>query len=183
MNTFLANPTATRMSFAICALMTLSVVANANAQAIITPIPVIAIFPQNDKFTFEIARVVHSALSGKSNPGFELMDQSHVEGLVMHPCLCVGWSNYPSEEHTDSLPGFDRVQGAIMLRSSVYLALVADTAGGEWFVDLRMRDVRKVGTERSLGRLRFTNTREIGQHFAKLITTDTAFVRLTSAKQ
>lgn len=161
-----------------------SCVAIANAQTTDTTIPLVAVIPQNDKFTFEIERVINKELYNKAKGGFQLLDQGRIENIVMYPCLCDGFkTNYPGVQHQDSANKSDQVLAAVIMRSAIYIALRADSADGAWHVNLIMGETRRSHDERLLARARFTKTEEIGEQFAKAVMSDTLFVRLTAPRR
>lgn len=164
------------------ALFSIAISTVGAAQSTAAPALQIAIWPQHDVFTFEIGRALHAELSKRTNVGFELINQRRVEQFVNIPCICdSAFPNDPSALHGEPWSVSDRKQGAIILRSSVYFALVADSAGGEWYVDLRVSDTRKRLGERSLGRSRYVDTKQIVARMTELIGADQEFNYVTAA--
>lgn len=132
--------------------------------------PVVAIVPQYDQFTFDIARALHKKLSERTNSGFRLADQRRVEDFVIRPCICDGYfPEYPQVLHNDTLPLVTRDYAGGIAGANAYFALVVTNDSGARMIGVRFGQARILSRELSLGRIRHANTKQTVRDLLKLI--------------
>lgn len=142
--------------------------------------PYLAIIPQRDLYTIEIARVLNERFTRTKSTKFFVVPQVQVEELLRRVAPDENPLDTVLPLHSKTVRSRDQRELAYAVRSTSYVMLETDSLDNHQMIDVRMFANSYTQDSRSLGKVRYTNAKETGTRAAQLIAADTAFKRMVA---